>query len=62
MEYNLSYGGIKNQNAQFINNNNYLTFLLADNLKNIKINYNIKAQDSFNNSLLSNNKHFLNQN
>ena len=33
-----------------------------DNLKNIKINYNIKAQDSFNNSLLSNNKHFVNQN
>ena len=62
MEYNLSYGGIRNQNAQFINNNNYLTFLLADNLKNIKINYNIKAQDSFNNSLLSNNKNFLNKN
>ena len=62
MEYNLSYGGIRNQNAQFINNNNYLTFLLVDNLKNIKINYNIKAQDSFNNSLLSNNKHFVNQN
>ena len=55
MEYNLSFGSMKKPNTQFINNNNYLTFLLGDNLKNIKINYNIKGQDSFNNNLLSNN-------
>ena len=62
MEYNFSHGGIKTPNTQFINNNNYLTFLLADNLKSIKINYSIKGQDSFNNSLLSSNKNILNRN
>ena len=62
MEYSLSHGGRKKQNTQFINNNNYLTFLLGDNLKNIKINYNIKGHESLNNSPLSNNKLPLNKN
>ena len=42
MDHNPSLRGKKNQNSPLINNNNYLTFLLGDNLKNIKINYNIK--------------------
>ena len=62
MEYNFSHGGIKTPNTQFINNNNYLTFLLADNLKSIKINYSIKGQDSFNYSVFSGNKNILNRN
>ena len=62
MDYNLPLGGIKKQNSQFNNNNKYLTFLLGENLKNIKINYNIKRSDSFNNTLLSNNRHIPNRN
>ena len=61
MEYNLSFGAMKKPNTQFINNNNYLTFLLGDNLKNIKINYNIKGQEQFNNTLFANNKQILNK-
>ena len=53
MEYNLS-NGRKNQNSQYINNNNYLTFLLGDNLQSIKINYNINAKDLVKSGLLSN--------
>jgi hypothetical protein len=51
MEYNLS-NGRKNQNSQYINNNNYLTFLLGDNLQSIKINYNINAKDLVKSGLL----------
>ena len=61
MDHNPSLRGKKNQNSPLINNNNYLTFLLGDNLKNIKINYNIKGNDSFN-SILSNKRFVLNKN
>ena len=61
MEYNISFGSMKKPNTQFINNNNYLTFLLGDNLKSIKINYNIKGQESINKTLLSNNRYILNK-
>ena len=54
MEYNLSYLGIRKQKPQFINNNNYFTFLFGDNSKNIKINFNIKDNESFNKTILSN--------
>ena len=57
MEYNLS-NGRKNQNSQYINNNNYLTFLLGDNLQSIKINYNINAKDLVKSGLLSNKNTF----
>lgn len=54
MKYNLSYLGIRKQKAQFINNNNYLTIHFGDNSKNIKINYNIKDNESLNKTILSN--------
>ena len=55
MKYNLSYLGIRKQKAQFINNNNYLTIHFGGNSKNININYNIKDNESFNKTILSNN-------
>ena len=61
MKYNLSYVGRKKPVSNFINNNNYMTFLLGDNLKNIKINYNLKGNDSYSN-LFQNNKPNLNWN
>ena len=61
MEYNISFGSMKKPNTQFINDNNYLIFLLGDNLKSIKINHNIKGQESINKTLLSNNRYILNK-